>query len=243
MYLTQRRSYAVYAAMGGDDAVARSTKAMSAAFVALEDDSLAGSPSASSKALEIANRAFWNANLEAGRARKDGAGCVAAILTLTPADASIAWLGDVRVYRSRNDRLELLTIDHTLRNDYARRGLIAADDESVLRNIPPNVIVRAMGMSEESEVEGRVEPSERDDLFLLATHELCAAMGDARLAITVNMHRDDDPRACVQALLSDARARGGKGELTALVVAPSAKQTPPRHAAAVALEPPARRLA
>ena len=51
-----------------------------------------------------------------------GAGCTAAAVHLTSSSAIIAWAGDVHRLRLREDRVTLLTREHSLMNDYVSRG-------------------------------------------------------------------------------------------------------------------------
>ena len=141
-----------------------------------------------------------------------GAGCTIAVLQAEPGALTVAWVGDVRVYRLRGKELACLTQDHSLLNEYVKaKRLTPAEVASFPHK---NVIVRALGMPDAT-ADIRSEPREPGDVFVLATSGIYIALGDALLATILRRH-GDDPDACARALLDDADANGGSG--TVLVV-------------------------
>jgi PPM family protein phosphatase len=145
-------------------------------------------------------------------ARLRGAGCTVAAMQVEPSGVSLAWVGDVRVYRLRGEWLACLTHDHSLLNDYIETKRLTVEE---IANFPhKNVIVRALGMPNATP-DVRSEPREPGDVFVLATSDVYLALGDTLLATVLRRH-GGDPDACARALLDDARVNGGSG--TVLVV-------------------------
>ena len=67
----------------------------------------------------------------------------------------VAHVGDSRVYRVRDGKLEQLTEDHSLLNDYIKMKRLTAEE---IANFPhKNVIVRALGMKDTVKVDTRFE--------------------------------------------------------------------------------------
>jgi hypothetical protein len=67
----------------------------------------------------------------------------------------VAHVGDSRVYRMRQGKLEQLTEDHSLLNDYIKMKRLSEEE---IANFPhKNVIVRALGMKDTVKVDTRLE--------------------------------------------------------------------------------------
>src|SRR2546423_1604638 len=72
----------------------------------------------------------------------EGMGTTGTVLLLRPEGAWIAHVGDSRVYRVRDGKIEQLSFDHSLVWELARRQ---RKDPGELQGIPSNVIVRSLG--------------------------------------------------------------------------------------------------
>src|SRR5947209_11170765 len=83
-------------------------------------------------------------------------------------------VGDSRIYRLRQDKLEQVTRDHSLINLYEDNPELAA------RFGPPNsnVIVRAVGLRDQVEVDHRVIAMEPADMYLLCCYGLTDMVDD-----------------------------------------------------------------
>jgi protein phosphatase len=129
-----------------------------------------------SRCAQAANLAVW----EAGR----GQGVARMGTTLEAVLVTWPWLlgvhvGDSRVYLLRHGALVQLTEDHTVRQDYIRRGLVTADEATAL--LPANVITRALGAATVN-VDAwnhRVRPG---DSFLICSDGLHGALPDSASA-------------------------------------------------------------
>ena len=88
----------------------------------------------------------------------------------------VAHVGDSRVYRFRDGKLEQLTEDHSLLNDYIKMKRLTPEE---IANFPhKNVIVRALGMKDTVKVDTRFEP-EAGDVYLLCSDGLSGMVTDA----------------------------------------------------------------
>jgi serine/threonine protein phosphatase PrpC len=126
-------------------------------------------------------------------------------------EAVIGHIGDSRVYRLRNGVLEALTRDHSLYMELLAQGA----------DLPPkeqypyaNVITRALGMDDQRP-EVRRERLQPGDTFLLCTDGLTEKVPETVLAALLAL--PDVTRACDR-LVTEAFARGGKDNITCVVV-------------------------
>src|ERR1700730_5351588 len=96
----------------------------------------------------------------------------------------IAHVGDSRIYRVRDGKIEQLTEDHSLLNDYIKMKRLTAEE---IANFPhKNVIVRALGMKDTVKVDTRLEQPRARDLYLLCSDGLSGTMTDDDLLAVVS---------------------------------------------------------
>jgi protein phosphatase len=133
------------------------------------------------------------------------------------ADADMLHLchvGDSRIYRLRQGKLEQVTRDHSLINLYEDNPELAA------RFRPPNsnVIVRAVGLRDSVEVDHRVIAPEPDDLYMLCCDGLTDMVDDwmLREMLADGMHTALEE--CVDSLVRAALSNGGVDNTTAIVL-------------------------
>jgi protein phosphatase len=162
-----------------------------------------------SLAIQAANRALWE-KVVRNPGRDKGMGACLAALALVRSTAHVAHAGDCRIHRVRGGALERLTEDHSLLNEYRRTRTLSADE---IAAIPPNIIVRALGMSDALEVDTRTEVVGEGDLFLLTSDGLHASLGEERMAQLVLAN--PDPHAAVNALLDAALRAEALDDVTA----------------------------
>ena len=125
-----------------------------------------------------------------------------------------AHVGDSRVYRVREGRVLQITEDHTLINYKLKHGLITEEEAETMGG--KNVITRAVGHKDYVQVDTADVDVRPGDRFLLCTdglhgyfsgdHEVVELIGSGTL------------EASAQASIALANQRGGKDNITALVV-------------------------
>ena len=145
--------------------------------------------------------------------KQRGMGTTLAALFAVEDGIYIAHVGDSRVYRIRDGRIELLTEDHSLLNDYRRMKRLS--DEEIANFPHKNVIVRALGMKDTVKVDTRFESPRVDDILLLCSDGLCGPVNDQRLLETV-MKYGDLPSA-TQRLIETANENGGPDNITCVL--------------------------
>ena len=142
-----------------------------------------------------------------------GMGTTCSTLILLPEGALIAHVGDSRVYRIRNGRIDQLSFDHSLAWELVRRNHLS--EEQANKAVPRNVITRSLGPDPniEVDIEGPL-PIEPGDVFLLCSDGLSGPIEDAELgAFAANFH----PKNACRYLLHLANLRGGMDNITVVI--------------------------
>jgi protein phosphatase len=190
-------------------------------------------PAAIRQAIEDANGRIHTR----GQANLDfrGMGTTTSALVLLPEGALVAHVGDSRVYRVRENRIEQLSFDHSLVWEMMAAGKIR--ESEVPSYIPKNIITRSLGPSAQVQVdlEG-LFPLAPGDTFLLCSDGLSGQVNDEELGAILGAL---PPREAAQTLVDLANLRGGPDNITVIVArvgnlpaAPSVSPAPLRHHAA-----------
>jgi protein phosphatase len=126
----------------------------------------------------------------------------------------IGHVGDSRAYLLRQGSIRQITEDHSLLNDYMRTRQLTPEE---IVNFPhKNVIVRALGMKEQVEVDLQREPLRAGDVILLCCDGLSGMVPDERIAEIIRQHQRD-LKAGAQALVDEANAAGGVDNITCVL--------------------------
>lgn len=162
-------------------------------------------------ALKAANRAIYQ------RAQSDaschGMGTTAVGLMAEDDLLHIAHCGDSRVYLLREGNLSQLTRDHSLENLYRDKPEL----EGQLGPAMSNVIVRAIGLEEEIEVDHRVLAMEHGDVYLLCCDGLTDLVDDWMVREIMTSGETLD--AVADNLVRAANSNGGSDNITVVLVA------------------------
>jgi serine/threonine protein phosphatase PrpC len=123
-------------------------------------------------------------------------------------------VGDSRIYRLRQGVLEQVTRDHSLINLYEDNPELAS------RFGPPNsnVIVRAVGLREQVDVDHRVIAMEPGDMYLLCCDGLTDMVDDWMIKEMLSDGHDGLLDECCDALVRAALSNGGVDNTTCIVL-------------------------
>lgn len=141
-------------------------------------------------------------------------GTTCSSLLLLPGAAIVGHIGDSRVYRMSNNRLDQLTFDHSLVWEMKAAGQLTKEEEAA-NKVPKNVITRSLGPYPECkvDVEGPF-PLRVGDTFLLCSDGLTGVITDAEIgSIIANM----TPNEAVRVLVDLANLRGGPDNITVVI--------------------------
>ena len=97
---------------------------------------------------------------------------------------TIAHVGDSRMYRLRDNRLEQVTQDHSLMQELVSRGFYTPEEAA--RAAAKNFVTRALGVEPTVEVEITEIPVAKDDLFLLCSDGLSDMVEDDDIQLTIS---------------------------------------------------------
>jgi protein phosphatase len=147
-------------------------------------------------------------------ASKKGMGCTIDAIYFNQGRAYIGHVGDSRVYRIRGGTISQLTEDHSLLNDYKRMKEMSGDD---IENFGyKNVVVRALGLSEQVYVDVVMDEYSRGDLYVLCSDGLCGMIGDQAILTTATKFESLDTAA--NQLVQAANEAGGQDNITAVLI-------------------------
>src|SRR5678815_1765706 len=143
-------------------------------------------------------------------ARQRGMGTTIVTMFAVEDGVYVAHVGDSRVYRVRDAKIEQLTEDHSLLNDYIKMKRLTAEE---IANFPhKNVIVRALGMKDTVKVDTRFEVPLLNDTYLLCSDGLSGPVSEPEMIdILVNHH---DLKGATAKLIERANENGGPDNVT-----------------------------
>lgn len=147
-------------------------------------------------------------------AKLKGMGTTLVTLHLHDGRGYIGHVGDSRVYRHRGGKLTQITEDHSLLNDYIKIKKLTPEEIEAFPH--KNVIVRALGMKENVQVDVHAESVETGDIFLLCSDGLSGMITDPDMEAILNAHGDDLDRCC-GALIDTANKNGGTDNITVIL--------------------------
>ncbi len=144
-----------------------------------------------------------------------GMGTTLSLMLLTDRRAFIGHVGDSRIYRLREGRLEQITEDHSLYN--AMRASGADIDEVKLAGRLRNAVTRAVGVQDSVEVDTMTVALKPGDRYLLCSDGLSGYWEDDPADLQPLVVGDDLETIC-DGLIDAANAQGGKDNITAVLI-------------------------
>ncbi len=127
---------------------------------------------------------------------------------------SIAHVGDSRLYRQRRDRLEQLTMDHSLLQELVDRGFYS--QEEAARSTNRNYVTRALGVEPVVQVEVRELAVEPGDIYLLCSDGLPDMVEDEDIHLTISTFSANLETAGQQ-LIQLSNDHGGKDNVSVVL--------------------------
>jgi protein phosphatase len=143
---------------------------------------------------------------------QQGMGTTLSVLLVAGDFAITAQVGDSRVYLVRKGGATQLTEDHTLVAWQLKQGIISPEEALVSPH--KNVITRAVGSREYVQVDTGFAEVESGDAFLVCSDGLHGYVQDHEIADIVEL----GPAVAVRRFIELANARGGRDNITAVVV-------------------------
>jgi protein phosphatase len=165
-------------------------------------------------AIRLANRQIYEHSSRSHDLRGMGTTVVGALYSRRKNRMYIGHVGDSRAYRVREGRIQQLTRDHSLVNDYLAAMPDMSDEQR--SELPKNVITRALGMQDNVEVDIQSDECRLGDTFILCSDGLSGMITDAEIErVIADSQTLED--AC-RSLVRMANEHGGEDNITAVVI-------------------------
>jgi PPM family protein phosphatase len=156
------------------------------------------------KSINRANTAVFEA-ARAGPAYH-GMGTTLAVTLFHDNRVAFGHIGDSRIYRLRDGKLELLTRDDSLLREEIDRGLISAADALASHN--RSLVTRALGIEESARSHLTDEEARCGDVYLLCTDGLHDLVDDGDIELIIEDLKSNLPLAAGH-LVQTAKDNGG----------------------------------
>ena len=215
MVRTERGMWAVADGMGGHDAgevasgkIAEALAALPIVYTLQEtvDNALA--------ALRRVNYELIGLARGGGQPRTIGSTVVG--LAISGDEFRCFWAGDSRAYRIRAGRITQLSRDHSLVHELVLAGMLSEAEARVHPNA--NVVTRAVGVSEELNVDVVSGDVREGDIFLLASDGLTRVVDDDEIAEELVSKRLAD---AADRLIELVMERGAPDNVSLIIVRPA----------------------
>lgn len=143
-----------------------------------------------------------------------GMGTTLVLLLFSGGRVCMANVGDSRIYRFRDGRLQQFSEDHSLVSELIDAGQITPEEAT--NHSAQGVVTQYMGMPETVEPFVRSAMLKPGDRFLLCTDGLTDQVSDESIAEILAAH--PDPEAACSTLVEAANRAGGVDNVTVLLV-------------------------
>jgi protein phosphatase len=160
--------------------------------------------------LQNANRELRE---EAARRQVQRIGSTVVVLLACDRFCGYLWAGDSRIYLYREGQLRQLTRDHSQVEQLKSLGVLT--DEEARHHPAQHMITRAVGATDQLELDDDAIEVADGDIFLLCSDGLSNELSDDEIGSVLSS--TERATACEE-LVELARARGGRDNITAVVV-------------------------
>ena len=164
------------------------------------------------QAIEKSNRAVTD---EAkNNSALDGMGTTLSIVLFHQHQGYLAHIGDSRIYRFHNSKLEQLSDDHSLVGEQLRQGVLTL--EQAKTSTLGNILLQAIGMTPQLDICQKSFPLTSGDQFLLCSDGLTDMVSDTK--IEELLKQPDTLKTRCNSLIEAAIAAGGKDNITVVLL-------------------------
>jgi protein phosphatase len=164
--------------------------------------------------IRVANRQIFDRSTRSRECHGMGTTVVGAMFSPKKGRMYIGHVGDSRCYRVRESKIQLLTRDHSLINDYLQAMPDLTDEQK--NELPKNVITRALGMQDQVVVDLQHDDPRDGDVYVLCSDGLSGMVSDEDIEQIVTA--SGDIREACRHLISRANEHGGEDNITAILV-------------------------
>ncbi len=130
-------------------------------------------------------------------------------------NATIAHVGDSRLYRLRKGTLEQLTVDHSLFQEMVQSGYISEGEAT--QSVNRNMITRALGINIDVEIDVQQQTLEMGDILLLCSDGLSDLVNERDIQMILQQ-TDRDLNEKSKQLVSKANENGGHDNISVIII-------------------------
>lgn len=164
--------------------------------------------------LFMENTNSWVYHLSKKTQKFHGMGTTLCTLLFYEKELILGHVGDSRIYLFRDQKLDQLTKDHSLKNELINQGkFIDTEGKPFLHK---NVLTRAIGPHRNVLPELDVVPVKPGDVYLMCSDGLSDYVSDAEIASLIKQKRT--PKTASAALVEAAKKNGGNDNITVVMV-------------------------
>ena len=142
-----------------------------------------------------------------------GMGTTLSVIWMSEHFVYLGHVGDSRVYRFREGKLEQMTDDHSLVGELMRAGYLTPEQAETHPN--KNVILRAVGTEEGIDVDLAVEERQPGDLWLVCSDGLHGMVSDKKMEAILGVNT---PESASKLLMEAAMKAGGRDNISVVLV-------------------------
>ena len=148
-----------------------------------------------------------------------GMGTTVTALLINEDKASVAYVGDSRVYQIRKGQKKFRTFDHSMVFEMVKEGVLT--EEQARLSAQSNIILRALGTKDDIDVETYDLPYDKDDIFFLCSDGIWGSMPEKELIERIALNQS--PKSVTEKLAAyvnnlGLKGGGGHDNLTAAMV-------------------------
>lgn len=156
-----------------------------------------------------ANQTIFMTNYREHESTSNFMGTTLAGVFLAPYGYIITFhIGDSRIYRLHNEKLTLMTRDHSLYQEWLDNGQIE-------KQPPKNILTRAIGFDEYVKPDTHFSRYAKDDLYLICSDGLTNMLSEERIEAVLTRHYNSSD--CADVLVKEANAAGGVDNISVVV--------------------------
>lgn len=146
------------------------------------------------KAVCSANLAVRTKALE--KPSLSGMGTTVTAVLINDEKATIAYVGDSRIYQIRKGKKKFRTFDHSMVFEMVKEGVLT--EEQARLSAQSNIILRALGTKDDIEVETYDLPYDKGDIFFLCSDGIWGTMPEKELIKRISLKQP--PKAVTEKL-------------------------------------------
>lgn len=140
-------------------------------------------------------------------------GSTVAVLVVVGRFCALLWVGDSRIYRLRDGRLQQLTTDHTEVQRMVVRGELSAEQAEA--HPYAGVLSRAVGAEDDLRIDRLIDTWRDGDRYLLCSDGLTKELGQDQIT---RLSGKGNAEEASQQLIEFARDAGGRDNVTVVIV-------------------------